>query len=61
MIMSFSVGRDLVCIESLRASLHVNKPGAVELYRTAGDLLKSDALSTKASLPLLATIAKDLA
>jgi hypothetical protein len=60
MIMSFSTGRDLVCIESLRASLHVNKPETVELYRTASDLLKSDALSPNASQKLLATIAKDL-
>lgn len=60
MIMSFSTGRDLVCIESLRVSLHVNKPETVELYRTASDLLKSDALSPNASQKLLATIAKDL-
>ncbi|MEV4746565.1 helix-turn-helix transcriptional regulator [Streptosporangium sp. NPDC049248] len=61
MLMSFPTGRDLVCIESLRASLHLNEPETVELYRTASDLLKSDALSPKASLPLLTTIAKDLA
>ncbi|MFF5213421.1 helix-turn-helix domain-containing protein [Streptosporangium sp. NPDC000396] len=60
MLMSFPAGRDLVCVESLRASLHLNEPEAVELYRTTSDLLKSDALSPKASLPLLATIAKDL-
>ncbi|MBG0813327.1 helix-turn-helix transcriptional regulator [Planomonospora sp. ID82291] len=59
-LMSFPAGRDLVCVESLRASLHLNEPETVELYRTASDLLKSDALSPKASLPLLATIAKDL-
>lgn len=60
MVMSFPTGRDLVCIESLRASLHLNEPRTVELYRTTSDLLKSDALSPKASLPLLTTIAKDL-
>ncbi|GAA4198855.1 helix-turn-helix transcriptional regulator [Streptosporangium oxazolinicum] len=60
MFMSFSTGRDLVCIESLRASLHLNEPEVVELYRTTSDLLKSDALSPKASIPLLAAIAKDL-
>jgi len=60
MLMSFPTGRDLVCIESLRASLHLNEPETVELYRTTSDLLKSDALSPKASLPLLTTIAKDL-
>jgi hypothetical protein len=38
----------------------VNKPETVELYRTASDLLKSDALSPNASQKLLATIAKDL-
>jgi transcriptional regulator with XRE-family HTH domain len=58
--MSFPTGRDIVCIESMRASLHLNQPDTVELYRTTSDLLKSDALSQKASLPLLTTIAKDL-
>jgi transcriptional regulator with XRE-family HTH domain len=60
MLMSFSTGRDLVYIESLRASLHVNDPTEVEIYRTASDLLKTDSLSPRASLPLLTTIAKDL-
>lgn len=60
MLMSFSTGRDLVRIESLRASLHVNDPATVELYRTTSDHLKSDALSPKASLPLLSNVAKDL-
>jgi hypothetical protein len=60
MIMSFPTGRDLVCLESMRASLHLNQHDTVELYRTTSDLLKSDALSQKASLPLLTTIAKDL-
>ncbi|MGC5011372.1 helix-turn-helix domain-containing protein [Streptosporangium sp. DT93] len=60
MIMSFPAGRDIVCVESLRASLHLNEPETVELYRTTSDLLKCDALSPKASLPFLATIAKDL-
>ncbi|MFF0306275.1 helix-turn-helix domain-containing protein [Streptosporangium sp. NPDC004379] len=59
MLMSFPAGRDLVCVESLRTSLHLNEPETVELYRTTSDLLKSDALSPKASLPLLATIAKE--
>lgn len=61
MLMSFPTGRDLVCLESMRASLHLNQPDTVELYRTTSDLLKSDAESPKASLPLLDTIAKDLA
>ncbi|MCX4971113.1 helix-turn-helix transcriptional regulator [Streptomyces sp. NBC_00654] len=61
MLMSFPTGRDSVCIESMRASLHLNEPETVEVYRTTSDLLKSDALSQKASLPLLTTIAKDLA
>lgn len=60
MIMTFPAGRDLVCVESLRASLHLNEPETVGLYRTTSDLLKSDALSPKASLPFLTTIAKDL-
>lgn len=60
MIMSFSAGRDLVCLESMRASLHLNQPDTLELYRTTSDLLKSDAESPKASLPLLNTIIKDL-
>ena len=60
MIMSFPTGRDLVCLESMRASLHLNQHDTVELYRTTSDLLKSDALSQKASVPLLTTIAKDL-
>lgn len=58
--MSFLTGRDIVCIESMRASLHLNQPEAVEMYRATSDLLKSDALSQKASLPLLTSIAKDL-
>jgi hypothetical protein len=41
MLMSFPNGRDLVCIESMRAALHLNKPEAVEAYRTTSDLLKS--------------------
>ncbi|MFG3078282.1 helix-turn-helix domain-containing protein [Streptomyces sp. RM1] len=61
MLMSFPTGRDLVCIESMRALLHLNEPETVEVYRTTSDLLKSDALSQKASVPLLTTIAKDLA
>ncbi|MFF4520514.1 helix-turn-helix domain-containing protein [Streptomyces bluensis] len=61
MLMSFPTGRDLVCIESIRALLHLNEPETVEVYRTTSDLLKSDALSQKASVPLLTTIAKDLA
>lgn len=61
MLMSFPTGRDLVCIESIRALLHLNEPDTVEVYRTTSDMLKSDALSQKASLPLLTTIAKDLA
>lgn len=60
MCMSFPTGRDIVCIESMRALLHLNEPETVEVYRTTSDLLKSDALSPKASLPLLTTIAKDL-
>ncbi|MEV5408916.1 helix-turn-helix transcriptional regulator [Thermopolyspora sp. NPDC052614] len=60
MLMSFPTGRDLVCIESLRAALHLNDHETVDLYRTTSDLLKSDALSPKASLPLLSAIAKDL-
>ncbi|WP_436763982.1 Scr1 family TA system antitoxin-like transcriptional regulator [Streptosporangium sp. V21-05] len=59
-LMSFPTGRDLVCIESPRASLHLNEPEAVELYRTTSDLLKSDALPPKASISPLTTIAKDL-
>lgn len=61
MLMSFPTGRDLVCIESIRALLHLNEPETVEVYRTTSDMLKSDALSQKASVPLLTTIAKDLA
>ncbi|MFJ4513851.1 helix-turn-helix domain-containing protein [Streptomyces sp. NPDC088816] len=61
MLMSFPTGRDLVCIESIRALLHLNEPDTVEVYRTTSDMLKSDALSQKASVPLLTTIAKDLA
>ncbi|WP_435125636.1 helix-turn-helix domain-containing protein [Actinacidiphila sp. bgisy144] len=61
MIMSFPTGPDLVCIESMRALLHLNEPETVEVYRTTSDLLKGDALSQKASVPLLTTIAKDLA
>ncbi|MEV7465316.1 helix-turn-helix transcriptional regulator [Streptomyces kronopolitis] len=61
MVMSFPTGRDLVCIESIRALLHLNEPDTVEVYRTTSDMLKSDALSQKASVPLLTTIAKDLA
>ncbi|MFI9588574.1 helix-turn-helix domain-containing protein [Streptomyces sp. NPDC052236] len=61
MLMSFPTGRDLVCIESMRALLHLNEPETVEVYRTTSDLLKGDALSQKASVPLLTTIAKDLA
>ncbi len=60
MLMSFPYGRDVVCIESLRTSLHLNEPSAVEVYRTTSDLLKSDALSQKASLSFLTTIAEDL-
>ncbi|WP_165984068.1 helix-turn-helix transcriptional regulator [Streptomyces sp. YIM 98790] len=60
MCMSFPTGRDIVCIESMRALLHMNEPETVEAYRTTSDLLKSDALSPKASLSLLNTIAKDL-
>ena len=59
--MSFASGRDIVCIESMRASLHLNQPETVALYRTTSDLLKSDALSPKESLPLLTAIAKELA
>ncbi|WP_052479796.1 helix-turn-helix transcriptional regulator [Streptomyces sp. NBRC 110035] len=61
MLMSFPTSRDLVCIESIRALLHLNEPDTVEVYRTTSDMLKSDALSQKASVPLLTTIAKDLA
>ncbi|MFJ1652627.1 helix-turn-helix domain-containing protein [Streptomyces sp. NPDC088337] len=61
MLMSFPTGRDLVCIESIRALLHLNEPETAEVYRTTSDLLKSDALSQKASVPLLTIIAKDLA
>jgi len=61
MYMSFRTGRDIVCIESMRASLHLHQPETVELYRTTSDLLKSDALSPKASLPLLTAIIKELA
>lgn len=61
MLMSFPTGRDLVCIESIRALLHLNEPETVEVYRTTSDMLKSDAPSQKASVPLLTAIAKDLA
>ncbi|MFI9829593.1 helix-turn-helix domain-containing protein [Streptomyces sp. NPDC051913] len=61
MLMSFPTGRDLVCIESIRALLHLNEPDTVEVYRTTSDMLKSDALSQKASVPLLTAISKDLA
>ncbi len=60
MLMSFPAGRDLVCIESMRTSLHLNRPETVEIYRTTSDLLKSDALSPKASLPFLTTLAKEI-
>jgi transcriptional regulator with XRE-family HTH domain len=61
MLMSFPTGRDLVCIESLRAALHLNDPETVELYKTTSDLLKSEALSPKASIPVIASIAKGFA
>ncbi|HEY9522647.1 MAG TPA: helix-turn-helix transcriptional regulator [Thermopolyspora sp.] len=57
---AFTPGRDVVCIESMRASLYLNQPDTVELYRTTSDLLKSDALSQSASMGLLASIAEDL-
>ncbi|MFI9630069.1 helix-turn-helix domain-containing protein [Streptomyces sp. NPDC052042] len=58
--MTFPAGPDVIVIESMRASLHMNQPDNVELYRTAADLLKSEALSHNASVPLLESIAKDL-
>lgn len=60
MLMSFPTGRDVVTIESMRASLHLNGPGDVEAYRTTSDFLKTDALSPSASLPALTAMAKDL-
>lgn len=58
--MTFPAGPDVIVIESMRASLHMNQPESVELYRTAAGLLKSEALTRKSSLPVLASIAKDL-
>ncbi|MGP4115296.1 helix-turn-helix domain-containing protein [Streptomyces sp. 4N509B] len=59
MLMGFPTGRDIVCIESMRASLHLNQPAAVEEYRTTSDTLKTDALSQRASLPLLKALIKE--
>lgn len=61
MLMSFATGTDTVTIEATRARLHLTDPESVEVYRTTSNHLKSDALSQKASLSLLKTIAKDLA
>lgn len=59
--MTFAAGPDVIVIESMRASLHMNQADSVEQYRTTGDLLKSDAQPRNASVQLLTSIAKDLA
>jgi hypothetical protein len=59
--MTFAAGPDVIVIESMRASLHMNQADSVEQYRTTGDLLKTEAQPRKASVRLLASIAKDLA
>jgi transcriptional regulator with XRE-family HTH domain len=60
MILTFAAGRDLVCLESMRASLHLNQHDTVELYRTTSDLLKSDALPRKDTIPILTALAEEL-
>ncbi|MFI5804453.1 helix-turn-helix domain-containing protein [Streptomyces sp. NPDC051561] len=59
--LTFPAGPDVIVIESMRASLHINHPDSAELYRTTGSLLKSEARTPKESVQILASIAKELA
>ncbi|WP_216586558.1 helix-turn-helix domain-containing protein [Streptomyces brasiliscabiei] len=59
--LTFPAGPDVIVIESMRASLHMNQAISVEQYRTTGDLLKTEAQARQASVRLLTSIAKDLA
>ncbi|MER6532194.1 Scr1 family TA system antitoxin-like transcriptional regulator [Streptomyces sp. NPDC001508] len=59
--LAFPAGPDVVVIESMRASLHMNQADSVEQYRTTGDLLKTEAQTRQAYVRLLTSIAKNLA
>lgn len=61
MIMSFPAGRDLVCLESMRASLHLDQHDTVELYRTTSAMLTSAALPPAETVPVLTALAEELA
>jgi transcriptional regulator with XRE-family HTH domain len=60
MLMNFATGRDTVVVEGIRALLHLNDPETVAVYQTTVDHLTMDALSPKASLAMLTTLAKEL-
>lgn len=59
MLLGFATGRDVVCVESMCASLHLNNHDTVERYRTTSDLLKSDAMPQKQSAAFLESLAKE--
>jgi transcriptional regulator with XRE-family HTH domain len=60
-LLSFPTGHNMVVLEAIRVTLRLTEAGTVEAHRTAADHLKSDALSRKASVAMLTTIAEDLA
>lgn len=60
MLLGFAFGRDLVRLESMRASLRINDPDHVELYRATSELLKSDADPADQTAHTLTALAQEV-
>jgi hypothetical protein len=59
-LLSFPAGDDVVCLESMRASLYLEQEEEVAPYRAALDHLKSSALSTRQSLAFVDDVIKEM-
>lgn len=59
-LMRFPTGGDVICVESMRASLYLEEPADVSLYVETLNHLKSSAISVRDSLSMITGIAKEL-
>ncbi|MEU0936166.1 helix-turn-helix transcriptional regulator [Embleya sp. NPDC005971] len=59
-LMRFAVGSEVVCLESMRASLYLEEPGDIAIYAATLDHLKSSALSVRDSMAFMKTLCEDL-
>ncbi|NYI05144.1 helix-turn-helix domain-containing protein [Allostreptomyces psammosilenae] len=58
-LLRFDAGSDVVCIESMRASLYLEQSDEVELYAQTFDHLSAAALTARQSLDLITELGKE--